>query len=93
MTAAADSIPLRQLPRPAPRRFSWEMLAAAIAALTASATAVWGLASTNQRVTNLEQQIPPGAIQRLDERTLQMQAEMKGLQTSLTHLEDRAGSR
>lgn len=77
-------------PEPQPRRLSWTMVTAVAGILTAAGGAMWSLASdeasTRQRVTSLEQQVPPGAIQRLDERTQLMK-------DALDRLERAAGTR
>lgn len=63
-----------------PLRFSWTMVGVIGGALVSVAGAISGYATLTDRVTHLEAQIPPGAIQRLDERTLQIQDALKRLE-------------
>lgn len=83
MTAASHARGARSVRLPEPPRQNWEKWGVLLAALTAFAGGVAAFAGLDRRVASIEEQLPPGAIQRLDERTVQIQA-------SLARLEDRA---
>lgn len=69
---AIEAPPLQAAP-PAPRPVvNWTAAGVLMALLVHAAAAVWFASSLDRRVTNIEQQLPAGAIARLDERTAQM---------------------
>lgn len=73
MTAVSpDRRPLAFAPRPP--RLDWTMVMAIGGALAGAAGVVSSFATLSDRVAHLEANVPAGAIQRLDERTVQMQA-------------------
>lgn len=69
-------------PAPLAQPFNWGMISALVACACLAATAVASAASTERRVVALEQQNPPGMLQRIDERTLQMQESLRRLEAS-----------
>jgi hypothetical protein len=58
------------------------MVAVIVTLLSTAAGAIWSAATLDNRVSQLEAQIPPGALQRLDERTLQIQQALQRLESS-----------
>jgi hypothetical protein len=75
MTATATSERARLALAPAPAApenrpiISWEALSLLLAVVMAIAAASAAWAALDRRLANLEEQIPAGMIQRLDERT------------------------
>lgn len=66
---------------PDPRTpINWAALGVIMAVVVHAAAAVWFASSLDRRVTNIEQQLPPGAIARLDERTAQMSRTLENLE-------------
>lgn len=79
MTAAFDGRAHRRADAPTPRP-SWSMISWVTGVVAAGVTAVSGYASLRSDVVRLKQEIPPGSLQRLDERTLQMQKTLERLE-------------
>lgn len=73
MTAASHARGRRVAVQPVRPRLSWSMLGVLGAALSAVLGVAVAYGALTDRVAHIEQQLPPGAIQRLDERTLQIQ--------------------
>lgn len=78
MTAAHAHSTL-QLDAPPPR-ISWAALGVIIALIVHGVAAVAFAAALDRRVANLEQQLPAGAIARLDERTMQIQKSIERME-------------
>lgn len=78
MTAAHAHASL-QLDTPPPR-ISWAALGVIIALIVHGVAAVAFAAALDRRVANLEQQLPAGAIARLDERTMQIQKSIERME-------------
>ena len=78
MTAAHAPASL-QLDAPPPR-ISWAALGVIIALIVHGVAAVAFAAALDRRVANLEQQLPAGAIARLDERTMQIQKSIERME-------------
>lgn len=64
----------------APQPLNWAAIGVIMAILAHLGAAVWFAATVSGRVRAIEQQLPPGAIQRLDERTLQIQGTLQRLE-------------
>jgi hypothetical protein len=79
MTAAASGAARARSRAPQPRQLNWEMIAALTALVVQLGAAVWFASAADRRISNLEAELPPGFIQRLDERTLQMQTTLNDL--------------
>lgn len=79
MTAAAHARP-RFTPDPEDRRLNWTAVGVAITLVMAAGNALWTGAILTARVARLEQEIPPGVIARLDERTLAIQESLKRME-------------
>jgi len=84
MTAAAragarDRAPADLAPV-APPRPNWQAAGVVVAVLVHLGGAVWFAAGVDRRVSALEASVPPGSIQRLDERTLQIQRALERLE-------------
>lgn len=80
MTAATTRGAAVRLGAPAP--LNWEKIGVILAVLAQLGGAVWFAASVDRRVSTLEAQLPPGIVQRLDERTAQMQASLGRLEAA-----------
>lgn len=63
-----------------PGQPDWAKVGVIVGILVQCAAAIWFASAMDRRVTALEQQMPPGVIQRLDERTLQIQATLGRLE-------------
>lgn len=68
-----------RLRQPETRPLNWEMIAAMAAIVAQLGAAVWFASALNNRVSYLEAQLPPGFIQRLDERTQEMKVTLDQL--------------
>jgi len=79
MTAAAQSRGRASAPADPPR-LNWHMAGVGVAIVVHLVGAVAFAAGLDRRVAALEQSVPPGSIQRLDERTLQIQAALVRLE-------------
>lgn len=62
------------------RALDWGMIGVILAVLVQGAGVVWLASNMNARLASLEAQVPPGVIQRLDERTVQIQDSLKRLE-------------
>lgn len=69
MTVAASGAGRLRLRVPENRLLNWEMIGVLLAVLANLAAGVWFASALNSRVGALESQLPPGFVQRLDERT------------------------
>lgn len=76
-THAAAARTVSSSPGPSP---NWTAVGVIVAAAVHAAAAVAFAASLDRRVANIEAQVPAGAIARLDERTVQMQATLRRLE-------------
>lgn len=69
----------RLAPEPPRLRLNWTGIGVLLGTAGSLGAAVSAYATLTDRVAHLEANVPPGAIQRLDERTLQMQATLNDL--------------
>lgn len=65
---------------PAPVPLNWEKVGVILAALVHFGGAIWFASAVDRRVSAIEAQLPPGIVQRLDERTAQIQTALGRLE-------------
>lgn len=78
-TAAAARPRARSDPY-APRPVNWSAIGVSVAVLVHLGAAVWFASGIDHRVAALEAAVPPGSIQKLDERTVQIQRSLERLE-------------
>lgn len=81
-SASAHRLRAPERPRqaaPEPKR-NWEKIGVMLAIAVQILAGVWIAAGDDRRIKSLEEQLPPGSIQRLDERTIEMKAMLERLE-------------
>ncbi len=78
MTVAHPDVATRVRARPVP--VNWAAIGVIVAILAHLGAAIWFASGISARMHALEEQVPPGALQRLDERTLAMQRVLEHLE-------------
>lgn len=62
-------------------RINWSMVGVCLTLVMNLIAGVWMASGLDRRVASLEAAMPPGALQRLDERTLQMSKALERLES------------
>lgn len=80
MTAVHQDRGVRRVRAYEPPPVNWSMVGVIMAVLVHLGAAIWFAAGVDRRVSFIEVQLPPGAIQRLDDRTVQIQRAIERLE-------------
>lgn len=81
MTAVPTARELARAEPPRWPKISWTMMSVIFGALMTAAGGISAYATLTDRVAHIEQELPPGAISRLDERTVQIQKALERLES------------
>ena len=90
MTAVTNGRTHYRAPAEDPRPQNWDRIAVILAVLAHLGGAIWFASAINRRIAAIEEQVSPGIIQRLDERTLTISSAVDRIEKNL---DERANGR